>query len=304
MFSYRNIIVLIDPAEDNQTALMKATKLATANNAKITLFSSGYNSTLANNRSLSSEQNESAQSSFVQGIKTALEEKAATIREEGLTVETVAIWDKHPSQAIINFLEKHLGDLVIKNTHHQNVMQRTLFSHTDWDLIRYSPIPLLLTKATPWPKKIKITAAVDPVNTHDKPTSLDFDLLAAASLLCDRLDASLDVLHVYDPTPLLIYLDQPALDAGDITEQIRKQHQDALNTLVTRFNLPASNVHLETGSPSTMIPDHLYQNDSHIVVMGAASRQGIDRLLIGHTAERILDRITADILVIKSEADH
>jgi len=303
MFSYKNIIVLIDSSEDNQTALLKAEKLAKANHAKITLFSSGYNSTLANNRSLTADQSEIAQDSFIQGIKSALEEKATPVRANGLTVETVAVWDKHPSQAIISFLEEHLGDLVIKNTHHQNVMQRTLFSHTDWDLIRYSPIPLLLTKATPWPKSIKITASVDPVNTHDKPSSLDFDLLGAASLLCDRLDANLDVLHVYDPTPLLIYLDQPALDAGDITEQIRKQHQDALDSLVARFNLPPSSIHLETGSPSTMIPDHLYQNDSHIVVMGAASRQGLDRLLIGHTAERILDRITADIMVIKSEPD-
>lgn len=301
MFTYKNIVVLIDPSEDNQTALMKAEKLAAATKSKITLFCSGYNSTLANSRSLSGDKSDLARDTFIQRIKSALNEKAAPLIANGLEVETVAVWDKHPSQAIISFLEKHLGDLVIKNTHHQNVMQRTLFSHTDWDLIRYSPIPLLLTKAIPWPKKIKLTAAVDPVNTHDKPNSLDSDLLSAAQFLSKKLDASLDVLHVYDPTPLLIYLDQPALDAGDITEQIRQQHSDALTKLVSEFKIEQANVHLETGSPGTIIPDHLYQNDSQIVIMGAASRQGLDRLLIGHTAERILDRITADILVIKSE---
>jgi hypothetical protein len=38
---------------------------------------------------------------------------------------------------------------------------------------------------------------------------------------------------------------------------------------------------------------------SAIVVMGAISRSGYKRLLIGNTAERILDDLTCDILVIK-----
>jgi universal stress protein E len=33
--------------------------------------------------------------------------------------------------------------------------------------------------------------------------------------------------------------------------------------------------------------------------MGAISRSGFKRLLIGNTAERVLDRLTCDILVIK-----
>ena len=36
-----------------------------------------------------------------------------------------------------------------------------------------------------------------------------------------------------------------------------------------------------------------------MVVMGAISRPGYKRLLIGNTAERILDDLTCDIMVIK-----
>jgi universal stress protein E len=35
--------------------------------------------------------------------------------------------------------------------------------------------------------------------------------------------------------------------------------------------------------------------------MGAISRSGYKRLLIGNTAERILDELTCDIMVIKPE---
>ena len=300
MSPFKNIIVIIDPAEDNQTALLKAEKLAAAEHSKITLFCSGYNSTLAQNAALSGETVARTRDAFIRRLQITLKEKAAPLAAKGFSVETIAVWEKHPSVAIMQFLDQQGGDIVIKNTHHQNVMQRTFFSHTDWDLIRYSPIPLLLTKATAWPKKVKITVAVDPVNAEEKSKSLDTELITYAIGLADTLDATIDILHVYDPTPLLIYLDQPALDAGDITEQVRQQHLDALKKLVQPFNFPDNRVHLETGNPSTMIPDHLYQQDSNIVIMGATSRQGLDRLLIGHTAERILDRIAADILVIKS----
>jgi hypothetical protein len=36
--------------------------------------------------------------------------------------------------------------------------------------------------------------------------------------------------------------------------------------------------------------------------MGAISRSGYKRLLIGNTAERILDELTCDVLVIKPES--
>ncbi len=38
---------------------------------------------------------------------------------------------------------------------------------------------------------------------------------------------------------------------------------------------------------------------SDIVVMGAISRTGIKRFLIGNTAERIIDDLSCDVLVVK-----
>ena len=38
---------------------------------------------------------------------------------------------------------------------------------------------------------------------------------------------------------------------------------------------------------------------SAIVVMGGVSRSGLKRLFIGNTAERILDQLACDVLVVK-----
>jgi universal stress protein E len=53
------------------------------------------------------------------------------------------------------------------------------------------------------------------------------------------------------------------------------------------------------GSPVQVIPDFLYENNTDLVIMGAVSRTGLERWLLGHTAEKVLDRITVDILIAK-----
>jgi universal stress protein E len=53
------------------------------------------------------------------------------------------------------------------------------------------------------------------------------------------------------------------------------------------------------GSPREAIPDAAKSEKASIVVMGAISRSGFKRLVIGNTAEAVLDALPCDILVIK-----
>ncbi len=38
-----------------------------------------------------------------------------------------------------------------------------------------------------------------------------------------------------------------------------------------------------------------------VVVMGAVSRSRLDRMLIGNTAEKVLDKLECDVLIVKPE---
>jgi universal stress protein E len=51
--------------------------------------------------------------------------------------------------------------------------------------------------------------------------------------------------------------------------------------------------------PSDAIAEVANEIHSSLVVMGAISRTGFKRLMIGNTAERVLDRLSCDVLVIK-----
>lgn len=299
MFANKHIVVLIDPAEDSALAVQKASRLAKLENARLTLFASGFNATLASNHPLDPEAAERAKKAYMHRLLEGLETIADIARSEGVAVQTEGVWDKHAGAALLQYLEQNPTDMVVKATHHQNVIQRTFFSQTDWELIRHCSLPLLLTKANAWNDPLRVTAAVDPLHANDKPDSLDEHIIRWGKDFSSRLSGELQLLHVYDPTPLLIYLDQPTIDSADISEDIREQHDTALKALAQKHQIAESNTVLETGSTLSVIPDHLHQANIDLVIMGAVPRSGLERWLLGHTAEKILDRITVDILIVK-----
>lgn len=297
------ILVYLDASEDNLPVVHKAEYLARRWQAPLVLFSAVFHTALA--RGLSSNQTDRAQNqqaSYLQEQEQKLEATARQLRERGLDVSTRVAWCKHAWNAIDKLVREQPFDLILKGTHHQNVVQRTFFSSTDWDLMRCSPLPVLLVKDAPWPDSgLRMTACVDPVEQGDAPRNLDKAILLQARVWQEALGTDLEVLNVYDPTPFIVYMDPPVPDTTPITEALAEQHQEALDKLLDDSGLGRNLGRLEAGTPTSSIPELVQQSGSHVVILGAQTREGIDRWLIGHTAEKILDRIRCDVLVIKTD---
>ena len=75
--------------------------------------------------------------------------------------------------------------------------------------------------------------------------------------------------------------------------------QASLTRALRGTRIAASRRYLIANDPVHAIAQAAQQSNSAIVVMGAVSRSGFRRLLIGNTAERILDELSCDLLVVK-----
>jgi universal stress protein E len=64
-------------------------------------------------------------------------------------------------------------------------------------------------------------------------------------------------------------------------------------------DIPRSRQHLVARHPIDAIPEVARQTRCAIVVMGAVSRSGLKSIFVGNTAERVLDRLQCDLLVVK-----
>jgi universal stress protein E len=205
------------------------------------------------------------------------------------------VWDHPLGEAIVRKAIASKPWLVAKDTHHHNVLKRTVLSNTDWHLIRGCPAPLWLVKPGPIAEKPKVFAAVDPLHEHDKPAQLDDRIFKFAAELADKVGGELHVVHAFAAP---IGLELPP----DVIEAIENQHRDAMADFLKAHNVPDGRAHLLEGPPAECLVESTADNDADFVIMGAVSRRGLDKLFVGSTANRVLDRLHCDLVIVKPAA--
>jgi universal stress protein E len=234
-----------------------------------------------------------------------LEELAQPLRAEGLTVTTEAVAGSPLPECILADVIRLQPRMVLKSADHHVPLSRTLFSETDWQLMRTCPAPVLMVRAEhAMPERPVIVAAVDPLHEHDKPAALDESILATAGELAGLTGARLEVVHCYDVTPLVTGMSAspmlPApLQTEEMAESLQAHHRRALEELVAGHGVPAGAIHLLEGAPRWRLPEFCAEAGADIVVMGAVSRSALKRVFIGGLAEKVLDRLPCDLLIVK-----
>ena len=83
------------------------------------------------------------------------------------------------------------------------------------------------------------------------------------------------------------------------TQRYEEMLREALNRLMDRYRVPPRNQRLVVGDPESALPKVAKQDRAAVVVMGAVSRSGLSRVFIGHTAERVVDKLDCDVLIVK-----
>ena len=233
--------------------------------------------------------------------------KGALLAEKfGARVEQfVCSTELHPLREIAAHVKQSNADLIVKDTRHHTFARRTLFSNTDWELIRGLSAPLLLTKSHVWAGSPNLLAAIDPGHEYDRAPQLDHCILDGASQFAQRLGGEVHVVHAYPcKVPVVApIMAGPMLTASISPEALTAEHADRLKMLtrlVDKYSLPSANIHLEVGGVRGSICNVASQVHADIVVMGAMSRTGLARAFIGDTVEEVLERLPCDALIVKS----
>jgi len=232
-----------------------------------------------------------------------LERLAAAVRGKGLKVSVEAGWDSPAYDAIVRRALKIKADLIVATAHSGSHVLPALMRLTDWELVRLSPIPLLLVKNSRPYRHPVVLVAVDPTHAFAKPLKLDFGLLQAGRALSRSLRGTLHAVHAYVRLPSgvvppdVISVTDYAL--RQIEERTRRTAKAAFERELKGSSIAPSRRYLIGRHPVDAVLQAARKSRSAIVVMGAISRSGLKRLLIGNTAESILDELRCDVLVVK-----
>ena len=306
MAQNNSILVVVDPTTKEQPALARAAWLSGKLGCSLELFICDYDQYLAGERFFDTKALERARSGLLKRHLKRLEKLAAPLRAEGISVSIDAVWDHPLHEGIVRKIERAKPRLVAKDTHYHSAIRRSLFSNTDWHVIRDCTAPLWLVKPHSEPAVTTLLAAVDPVHERDKPGKLDHKILDTAQDICAAIGGNLQVVHSFDPAP--IYAVSTDAMSFPITEpineavaELRTQHQAAMDELTKGHDLATGSTHLIDGETREVLVGAVDKLGADVVVIGAVSRGALTRLALGSTAERVLDFVPCDLLIIKPD---
>lgn len=298
------VLVVVDPTASFHPAIERAAWLAKHLPARLELFISDYAPQLVETRS--GVAADEARTALIERHRQRLEQLATPLRSAGLEVFVDARWDYPLHDSIVRKALDVGANFVVKDTHYHSVLKRSIFSNTDWNLIRNCAATLWLVKPRPPGQRPCFVAAVDPLHERDKPADLDHRIVATANKLCSALGGEVHVFHAFDVTAAIAMstdaMTMPiALPINELAEAMRAEHTEAVERLCKHHGIPAERTHVHQGGTRQLLLTLTEQIRADAVVMGAISRSGLKGLFLGNTAEDVLDRLHCDLIIVKPE---
>jgi len=302
MPSIRRILVAVkDPAARAQPAVQKAAQLAAGLGAKLELFHAICEPIFIDALAMMAKPLREVEDEWQARHLQRLEKLAARLRDSGLEVATSCDWDYPAFEAVVRRAQRSRSDLIVAERHATRHLAPWLLRFNDWELLRRSPVPVLLVKSGRRWQKPAVLAAVDPNHSFAKPAKLDAAIVKAATAVSAALGSKLHAVHAFVPDVIDVRhldLDDPNLWVH-IESRAAAHARRGFERAVASAVLPQARRHLVGRHPADAIPEVARRIKAGIVVMGAVSRSGLKRLVVGDTAERILDSLACDVLVVK-----
>jgi universal stress protein E len=294
-------LLLIAPTQMARTpAFDRAQALARATGAMLHMVAFDHVNALAVAGLFDHDAMTQAREGYLQVHRHWLEQQARLQRCEGLRVTSEVVWSRFSLAHVLDYANDFHADLVIKDMQSVPVFDRVFHRPLDWLLLRDCPAPLHLVASAENPKPLKILAAIDLSHLEDLTQGLNERVLTLASTLAVACDASLHMLNVGNWSVVgdaLASVPTSSLD-DSLRDAVNDAQQEAFEALAEHYGIEASHRHVLSGIPHRVIGQFARRQAFDMVVLGTASRHGVD-IFLGSTAENVLHHAPCSLTVVK-----
>ncbi|QLF92349.1 universal stress protein [Pseudomonas sp. ABC1] len=274
MQAIRCILVVVDPTLPEALALKRAHLISSVSQSHLHLL-------LCDTRP--------EQAAYLDTLRESLE-------QEGHSVSTQQAWDGSVHQTIINAQQAEGCGLVVKQHVPDNILKRALLTPDDWKLLRYCPCPVLMVKTDrPWTGG-NILAAVDVGNADNEHRTLHSSIVDHGYDIAALAGGQLHVISAH-PSAMLAAADP----AFQLKETIEARYRAACQQFQSEFDIEDDHLHIEEGPADALIPYTCNRLQAVVTVLGTVARTGFSGVLMGNTAEVVLDALESDVLVLKPD---
>ncbi|MFC4239023.1 universal stress protein UspE [Marinobacter oulmenensis] len=288
------ILIIMDPAHQEQVALMRGIELARTTGARLEVvaFAHEYLDSLPGDKVV----RDNARQTLIEHRQKWLEQMLALADCTDLDIQAHTVWEKRIHHWINQHCQQQRIDTVVKTGHRSETF---LYTPTDWHLIRECPAPVMLVSDHKWRRAHPILAAVD--LSSDKPAkkALNVKIIDKAWHLAKALDTELHLVHALHVSEVLADLE--IIDLPAHTRQREQALQPAVDHLCNTWHLSREQVHLAAGPAHKVIPRVANRIKADMVVIGTTGKTGLAAKVIGNTAEKVLSHLRTDLLTLRPD---
>ncbi len=315
MFS--RILVPLDGSPLAEAILPEVMELAALHGAEVMLLRvalthafPGVNQTDAQVRAVEEAEG------YLAGVRQRLEARGIRL--------SCAVRYGHAAEEILDHARSRGATLIAMSTHGRSGIQRWVLGSVAEAVLRGAPVPVLLLHARE--AAPAVTSAepgawgeVEPARRHPGGPfaasvghvlcPVDFSptsdrAMEYAGDLARRFGADLTVLHViYDPLEITCsHIPHPPLE--QLREEMVRQAEQTLRDRVRHrlASLPHVKTAVAAGPPFRQIIRYAREHGVDLIVMGTQGLSGLDRLIMGSTAERVVRTAPCPVVSIRAAA--
>lgn len=210
-----------------------------------------------------------------------------------------------PAYAALEFAFTHSVDLIIKAAEGEE----SGFRAFDNTLLRLFDQSVYIVKSTSLVENSRLAVAIDAEAISKEEELLSKKLLKTAADIAEENKESLHAIACWEFVLEEFYasnLWSPSDDAERITlvrdyERSNRQNLDKLTSDLFLDSSAELTIHHKRGKPSKWIPHICASESVDLLIMGTLSRTGARGVVIGNTAENILQKIDCSILALKPD---
>lgn len=228
-----------------------------------------------------------------------LHQVCSLLREHGVSADSDVRWG-HPVEGLVQEAARGRHDLLVL----EDDKPRGLHAVTQ-SIVRHAPVPVWVVKNAPHAPPPRVLAALDPIG--GTPGTFDQRVLACAVRAAEAMGAELYVVHAWQPLHEAYHWLPDRVrrlsEQRDFVEETRMRHARAVERVVRSVlpRLSADRLRLVEGPAGPAVLDTIAAVGADLLVLGTARSAMYGHVLLGKTAETILEQVPVSVLAVKPD---
>lgn len=247
---------------------------------------------------LSIEQSSEMKKNLLQKYQNWLD-AYLSIHAMGVPIERKIIWSRNLGKELTAIAKDECCDILIKTADVHGLLDSVIFTPLDWQLLRHSPVPVVIAQDHMWSPTGTIAVAIDLSTPDDYSVRLtNMRLLREAQELSKYTGCTVHIINAIPPYVPPAALDMPGLASNAFSDSVLKDGCKAVLAFAARHKIPSENCHIREGQPDEVIPALCKELNPTALFIGTTARKGIAVALVGNICERVVDALDCDVAVI------